>query len=414
MSNTLAIPAVTRTLRTLINNTVQEAVPDNIPDDVRLTTRLQVTTLPLDKARDSNNTTNQVNLFLYHTMPNAAWRNQDMPRQARSGAASQPPLTLNLSPLALNLYYLITAYGQDNNELISQFLLCKAMRIFHDHALLMPSEISTALAASELHEQVERVRITPHALSVDEMSKLWTTFQTPYRFSAAYEVSVVLIESAYPKRVVLPVRAANISVSPFRRPVLDTVLEQVILAGGKLTIQGQNLQDDATKVRFGTELKDPDTASDGQLEVTLPAGLRAGVNTVQVVQERTLGTPPTPHPGVGFESNVAAFVLAPRITTVPPISVARGATLSLSVTPPVGSDQRVVLLVGNQGVALPAHGVNDPATTTILGFPIPNAFEPGAFLLRVQVDGAQSPLDVDTNKVSPTFNQYIGPKVTIT
>jgi hypothetical protein len=408
MSNALAISAVTRTLRTLINDAIREAVPGNIPDDVRLTTQLQVTTFPVDKARDGNNT-NQVNLFLYHTMPNAAWRNQDMPPQARSSAIGQPPL-------ALNLYYLVTAYGQDNNELISHFLLGRAMGIFHRHALLMPSEISNALAASELHDQVERVRITPHALSVDEMSKLWMIFQTPYRCSAVYEAAVVLIESANTKRVVLPVRAANISVSPFHRPVLDTVLPQVILAGGTLTVQGQNLKDDAVKMRFGfgtTPVK-PDTASDEQLEVKLPAGLRAGVNTVQVVQELTLGTPPTPHPGVGFESNVAAFVLAPRITTAPPISVAQGATLSLSVTPPVGRGQRVVLLVGNQPIALPARAITDPETATILAFPIPHDFKPGAFLLRVQVDGAESPLDVDTNAASPTFNQYIGPKVTIT
>src|SRR5216684_5234320 len=189
MSNELAIAAVTRTLRQLIDDAVKETVPGNIPNDVQPTHQIQdVTTLPLDKARDSNATTNQVNLFLYHTLLNAAWRNQDLPRQARPGELSQPPL-------ALNLYYLITAYGQDNNELISQFLLGRAMRVLHDRALLMPSEISNALAASELHDQIERVRITPQPLSLEEMSKLWMTFQTQYRISAAYEVSVVLIET---------------------------------------------------------------------------------------------------------------------------------------------------------------------------------------------------------------------------
>ncbi len=39
--------------------------------------------------------------------------------------------------------------------------------------------------------------------------------------------------------------------------------------------------------------------------------------------------------------------------------------------------------------------------------------EGGDYLVRVQVDGAQSPLLVDTDPVSPTFNQYINPKVTI-
>ena len=46
----------------------------------------------LDKARNGNNTANQLNLFLYQTMVNAAWRNMDMPRQVKPGETGQPPL----------------------------------------------------------------------------------------------------------------------------------------------------------------------------------------------------------------------------------------------------------------------------------------------------------------------------------
>jgi hypothetical protein len=48
-----------------------------------------------------------------------------------------------------------------------------------------------------LHEQVERVRITLQPLTLEEVAKLWNVFQTPYRISVAYEVSVVLIESTH-------------------------------------------------------------------------------------------------------------------------------------------------------------------------------------------------------------------------
>ena len=51
---------------------------------------------------------------------------------------------------------------------------------------------------------------------------------------------------------------------------------------------------------------------------------------------------------------------------------------------------------------------------TTLGFPIPATFPTGDYLLRLRVDGAESPLETDTDPNSPTFNQYIGPKVTIT
>src|SRR5262249_24067444 len=42
-------------------------------------------------------------------------------------------------------------------------------------------------------------------LSTEELSKLWTTFQAPYRLSVAYEVHVVLIESNRASKAAPPV-----------------------------------------------------------------------------------------------------------------------------------------------------------------------------------------------------------------
>jgi hypothetical protein len=42
-------------------------------------------------------------------------------------------------------------------------------------------------------------------MNLEEMSKLWATFQTPYRVSMAYEASVVLIESRRASKTPLPV-----------------------------------------------------------------------------------------------------------------------------------------------------------------------------------------------------------------
>jgi len=289
----------------------------------------------------------------------------------------------------------------------------------------MPGEISNALAASELQDQVERVRVTQQPLSVEDMSKLWMTFQTQYRTCAAYEASVVLIESTRRRPAALPVRAANVYVSTFRRPVLNSISPQAVQDGGQISIFGVNLRAEGIKVRFADLAPvDPTTATDTRLDVTLPAGLKAGVNTVRVVQERMLGTPPVAHPGAGFESNVAAFVLAPGFTAPPPSPVAAGATLTVAVTPPVFREQRAVaLLVEMQPAnpqrtisipAVPRPVVDPPVTVSSLDFPIPVDLQPGDFLMRVQIDGADSFLEVDTNQASPTFNQFIGPKVTIT
>src|SRR6516225_3010750 len=107
MSNTFTIAAVTATLRHLLDQGLTTVLPG-----------AKVTIRPPDKARE-NVTGNQINLFLYHTLPNAAWRNTGL------------PVTPSASPLALNLYYLLSAYGQDEDDSdpASHRLLGQAMRI---------------------------------------------------------------------------------------------------------------------------------------------------------------------------------------------------------------------------------------------------------------------------------------------
>ena len=188
MSNTLAIAAVTRTLRRMLKQVLDPA---------------DVTSLPLDRAADVNGG-NRVNLFLYQTSPNAAYRNLDDPPPG-SGLLNHPPL------LPLDLHYLVTPYGADPDEEEEHRLLATAMRVLHDNAILSPEfiRLSTqgqgAVSESDLHQQVERVRLTYESLPLEELSKLWTAFQTPLRTSAAYVASVVLIESALPRRRPLPV-----------------------------------------------------------------------------------------------------------------------------------------------------------------------------------------------------------------
>jgi hypothetical protein len=192
-----------------------------------------------------------------------------------------------------------------------------------------------------------------------------------------------------------------------RRPMIETVAPQIVLKGGALAITGQSLQGTITKVAFGSTLVDPVSVSDGQLTVNAPASLLAGVNTLKVVHPLDLGTAVEPHGG--FESNVAAFILAPEIKTLPPINAVRGATLTLTVDPPVGRAQRAALLAGDRSITIPPRPASGPATTTSLDFPIPADFPTGEFLLRVQVDGADSPLGTN-----PVTGEYDKPKVKIT
>ena len=110
-----------------------------------------------------------------------------------------------------------------------------------------------------------------------------------------------------------------------------------------------------------------------------------------------------------MESNVAAFVLAPEITTPAPIAAARSTTLTLTINPPVGRAQRVALLAGGGSISIPARPLASPDPAATLDFPIPDDFPLGNdLLLRIQIDGAQSPLEVDAG------GQFNSPTIAIT
>jgi hypothetical protein len=370
-----------------------------------------VSTRPPDSARGTDGG-RQLNLFLYLVSPNGAWRNMDLPSRRSNGELSGRPV------LALDLHYLLTAYGQNDEELDAHHLLAHAMSLVHDQGVLTREHVRAAVAAqptvaaADLADQVELVKLTPTALAVEEISKLWGTFPTTnYRLSVGYEASVVLIERRHPTRVATPVRAALVEVVPVRRPVIETVSPQIALPGDTLVIAGRNLDAGIVRVRFGTAVVTAAQVGEQEVRVALPAGLSAGVNTVQVLHELPLGDPPTPHRG--SESNVVAFILAPRLEPPIPSSVARGAVMTLTFTPPVSRRQRVSALIGDAEIALPARAPGSPPAGA-LGFPVPGDFPTGTWLLRLRVDGAESPLVVDDDPVSPTYNRYVAPQVTVT
>ena len=80
------------------------------------------------------------------------------------------------------------------------------------------------------------------------------------------------------------------------------------------------------------------------------------------------------------------------ITDPSPVNVAPNSNLSLGISPAVGPGQRATLLVGASTISIPARPPNDPPASS-LNFPIP-ALAAGDYLLRVQIDGAESPLKI--------------------
>jgi hypothetical protein len=400
MSNGFAIAAATASLRALLMDRL------GIPD---------VTARPLDKARDGI-AGDQINLFLYHTQVEPAWRNTDMPRQGRPGETGHPPLPLNL-------FYLVTAFSDDKDEIKSHSLLGRAMGVLHDHPLLDPSQIKDAtqinVPGSDLHEQVERVRVTLQPLPVDEIHKLWTAFQTQFRTSTAYQVSVVLIESTRPAKTPLPVLTrgkedsgitsqgnVDAPVPPF--PVLLAAElpdgQTSARLGDVLTLTGHHLDGAPVAVRFNSPhlaAPPPVTLQDQKenaIRIRLddvPADWVAGLYTVAV----EIGA------GAGLQTtNELPLTVAPRITSVPlPMDVKRqgdqSAEIDLTCSPHVEPRQRVALLLGDREVFAEAH----PAATAALKFKVPHA-PLGEPFLRLRIDGVDSLLVQRPKDKPPVFD----------
>jgi hypothetical protein len=407
MSNYLAIATVTGTLQSVLGSAAS-VVPG-----------ATVTTIRPDSSASFPRGSG-INLFLYQVMPNAAYRNADLPARRPDGRLAQRPQA------ALLLRYLISFFG-DDNKLEAHLLLGATVRQLHAQPALTTQQVKQTIAArselaiSNLADQFDLVRFTPMSLSLEELSKLWSTFfQIPYVLSAVYEASAVLIETDDAPLQALPVAARNLYVLPFRQPQIDAVVSQAgdsepIFSNSVLLINGKQLKGDDTKVLLGGAEFSPQSITDSQVTLPVPAGTRAGVQGLQVIQKLSVGTPPSPHRG--FESNVASFVLRPRITgpaTKTTVPDPRGGppvpALKVDVDVTIGADQRVALLLNStpSGNSL-AYSFVGPARSSNTSSPTiatPNVAA-GEYFLRVQIDGAASPLELDP------LNPKFGPRVSM-
>jgi hypothetical protein len=383
----------------------------------------------------------QLNVVLYNQTRNTGWANLDLPsRDARGERVANPAL-------ALDLHYLLTAHGTASLE--AEVLLGAAMQILHDtpalgreaiRAALKPGtakpDLFKQLELAGLADQIEQLRISPINLTTDEVSRIWSAINLPARPSAAYQLSVLLTQSARSQRTPLPVTSRNVYVPTLRAPRVDRIESadgegQPILPSSSVMVRGVNLKGESLALLVnGIDLSAGiASVSDEVLRFsfgapTLPAALRAGLCALQVVHPRFMGTPAAPHAAV--ESNLGAFVLHPQATfavdagadeTIADVVFRRG-SVTASCTPSVGARQQVRLLLNEKDPpgdrparaysfdAPPGNGIAAPAEAAgSVRFTYRHVL-PGTYLARLQVDGGVSPLTVAAD------GRFDGPVVT--
>lgn len=430
MSSPLAIATVTAVLRDLLNNGL---IDHNIVG--ALGSNVTVSAVPPDTIPVGSATAKtQLNLFLHQVTPNAALRNAGLPSRDSHGARLGNP------PLALDLHYLLTAYGAE--ELHSEILLGYGMYLLHERPVLDRKAIRTAVAgstvdtsilplayqalsAADLADQLEQIKITPVSMATEEMSKLWSAMQAHYRPSAAYSISVILIEADKANRSALPVltrgprdsttgREAGITataglVPPY--PGLTRVeppkKQLAAVPGDSIVLHGHHLNGSNLEARFTHPLLDA--------PITIPIGVNLNSEEVSITLPNdaaaTVAWPPgnwtvtlaVQRPGETElrTSNSLPMMLAP-VLNLPASNASRDAgsgavTIHLVFTPELRPSQQVRLVAGGHET----QPANLSSQTGVLDFVFPQ-LPAGSQWLRLRVDGVDSLL-INREKQPPEF-----------
>ena len=447
MSNFLAIATVTATLQRIIQAAIQIDVPGS-----------RVTTVRPEASKTGAPEVG-VNVYLYQATPNPTWRNHDLRTRRPKGEL------VKRAQAGLDLYYIMTFYGNET-ELEPQRLLGSAVRTIVDYPIMTPEMIQDTLdnptfsflAGSTLGQQVERVTMIPSMVNTEELSKIWSVFfQTPYILSFPLEGSAVLIEGNKTSGRALPVRRTDFYTTPYQ-PVISQVLSeagsrQPIVANSTVLIRGQQLQGesasqtqsdptlsmreavrwespenvrDRIQIRIGDAKLTSQTISDQEIRLDLSSlppeekqSLRPGVQSLQVLYPVPRRERFEPERVIG--SNVVPFILCPTITEIQIQQLDDNTDgyystqIGIQVDLTVDSKQRVLLFL-NERASNPAAYIFiaelRSEDANLIVFPI-NDVKGGEYLVRVQIDGAESPLEVDTNPNSDRFEQYIHPLVVI-
>ena len=415
MSSPLAIAAVTAAIKDLLNDGL-------LNHDLSVVGSFAVTALPPDRVSTGQNEPNQLNLFLYQVTPNLGWRNAGLPSRDGNG------VRLSAAPLALDLHYLLTAYG--SQDLNAEILLGYSMQLLHETPVLSRAQLRTVLGAPslvdgtilpspfgtlsalDLADQIELIKISPVFLSTEDLSKMWAAMQARYRPTMAYMASVVLIQATNGGRTPLPVlkrgkadtgptaMAAPLPRLINARPAASELLAAMRL-GDDVLVTGISFDDPPSLSAVLENVKANLTPQ--TLPVTVTSSTRLTVHVPSIAEDANgmnkwaiglyklalgLSQPNLPI----LPTNSVPIALAPEITVAPLNAAPGNVNLTVTCIPRVLPDQesQTSLIFGSRPVR-PATITNPVDTTlpTTLTFTVP-AVQAGEYIVRLRVDGIDS------------------------
>jgi len=336
---------------------------------------------------------NGVNLFLYRVAESPQVRNMDWPGDRISPAAPH-------RFLALDLYYLLTPYGQpadpEADDAPAHRILGQSMQVLHDHPSLNDFHSSIFDAddnsdfAEELRNSFAKIIVRLNPAGLDELAKIWTTISKPYRLSVSYEVSLALIPPALPAAAQgAPVLRTGVEVITTDPPQISALDRPGGGTGGTLTIQGFRFTRRGLKtaVIFGGQTLAPDSATltETTAQIIVPEEFDAGPEQVVRVKLGAMTSAPQ------------TYRIEPWVTSAQPIRAAidsSGATrVTLSLVGRSFSGAAVSVLLS--GTPVPGSPLTVPGADvtvvddTLVQAILPNNLGNGSVKVQIQAGAAR-------------------------
>jgi hypothetical protein len=382
----------------------------------------------------------QLTFSLFHATEDKFQRNSALLNPWAQGNPSIYPRPQTLQPvpyqpLCLNLYYLLTAFADDQYQQEQQ-AMSMALQFFYQTPIVRMQVTLPGITGPV----AEEFTLTMEIETSDELARLWQAITVPIRLSVVYKVSVVLLTPPAAPPPAPPVTTMRLYANPATFPYAtngqvfgttrtvtfaalnSTVANPEILSvdyspavaapGQQFALQGANLNLPTSNNVYlllldGTEYN----VSAWMVPEPPPSPIPPAPPSFQTPSRITLqlpvtmGAPPAnaPAPGIyqlragsdlptSYRTNSTPFSVAAWIDTSsvaqpsPPILAAAGGTYTVSGQGFVAGSTEVLL----DTILLPAASFT-VVSAAELTFTVPGTVAAGTYTVRVRVNSVESP-----------------------
>ncbi|HKR64374.1 MAG TPA: DUF4255 domain-containing protein [Thermoanaerobaculia bacterium] len=402
-----AVYEVTRGLRMLLRSQLSQIVASAV-----------VTLLPPgDTLPDASG----VNLYLYRVDESAMSRNAPWPGDRHNPPGTRPALALVLSYLLTPLGAKPTDDSFDTGD-DAHTMLGAAMMTLHQNPVLTRTHIAgfdaDTVFPQYLLDSFEQITVRLQHTTLDELSKIWSTINKPYRLSVAYEISIAELTPSIPPEAGGGIVAiTGVNVIPIMTPAISELVPSIValahvngaVAGNEVELRGSGFwmsgrQPLVTVGGTRATVKTVPPPTNERMTIVLPTSIDAGPDANVVV---TLA---------GRESLPSTLVVTPWLARIVPVRTA--------LDPALGDADRKLVLTGIGFVAprevlftrsagtTSSNTFDAGATDSRLVVTIPPALANGAYDVRVVLnDGNATATNARTLQVVPLVSAIAAARV---